>query len=80
MIFQLKDTETKAHSEKSINVGDMKVTDENDSLSNSMMIKAKKILVEDRIGINCAVSEIVFQPLHSDTDTPSYTRSVLIAV
>ena len=35
------------------------------SISNSMMI--------ERIWIHCVVSEIVFQPLHSDTDTPSYT-------
>ena len=45
------------------------------SMSNSMMIKRKNIMKE-RIWINCVISEIVFQPLHSDTDTPSYTRSV----
>ena len=46
------------------------------SMSNSMMIKGKNTIMKERIWINCVVSEIVFQLLHSDTDTPSYTRSV----
>ena len=39
-------------------------------------MKGKNTIMKERISINCAVSEIVFQSLHSDTDTPSYTRSV----
>ena len=38
-------------------------------MSNSMMIKGKNTIMNERIWINCVVSEIVFQPLHSDTDT-----------
>ena len=34
--------ETKAHSEKFMNVSDMKVTDKDDFLSRSMMIKKKR--------------------------------------
>ena len=40
--------ETKAHSEKSMNVSDMKVTDKHDFLSRSMMIKAKNIIMKER--------------------------------
>ena len=47
----------KAHSEKSLNVtSDVKMTDENDFLSNSMMIKAKNIMKE-RIWINRVINE-----------------------
>ena len=46
------------------------------SMSDSMSIKGKNTNMKERIWINCVVSEIVSQPSHSDTDTPSYTRSV----
>ena len=38
--------ETKAHSEESTNVSDMKVADEDDFLSKIMMIKAKNIIMK----------------------------------
>ena len=48
---------------KSMNVRDVKMTDEDSFLSNSMMIKAKNIIMQERIWINCVVSEIEFQPV-----------------
>ena len=44
--------ESKAHSEKSMNVSDMKVTDKDDFLSRSMIIKAKNIIMKERTWIN----------------------------
>ena len=44
--------DTTAHSEKSINVSDVNVTDEDDFLSHSMMIKAKNIIMKERTWIN----------------------------
>ena len=42
----------KAHKEKSMNVSDVNVTDEDDFLSRSMMIKAKNIIMKERTWIN----------------------------
>ena len=50
------------------------------SMSNSMMIKGKNTIMKERIWINCVVSEIVFQPLHSDTDTSKLHDERIIAV
>ena len=50
------------------------------SMSNGMMIKGKNTIMKERIAINCAVSEIVFQPLHSDTDTSKLDDERIIAV
>ena len=44
--------ETKAHSEKSMKVSDMQVTDEDDFPPNSMMIKAKNIIMKE--GVDCS--------------------------
>ena len=68
--------QTKAHSEKFMNVSDMQVPDEEGLLSRSMMINAKNIIMKERIWINAVPSEITLQPLDPDTDTPSCTRSV----
>ena len=43
---------TKAHSEKYMNVSDVNVTDEDDFLSRSTMIKAKNIIMKERTWID----------------------------
>ena len=43
--------EAKAHSEKSMNASDVKVTDEDGFLSRFMMIKSKNIIMKERIWI-----------------------------
>ena len=45
-------TETKAHSEKSMTVSDVHVTDENGFVSCTMMIEAKNIIMKERTWIN----------------------------
>ena len=50
------------------------------SMSNSMMIKGKNTIMKERIWINCAVSEIVLQPLEPDTDTSKLHDERIIAV
>ena len=69
--------ETKAHSEKSMNVSDMKVTDKDDLLSRSMMIKAKNIIMKERIWINRVISKIETQPLESDTDARLHEERII---
>ena len=54
---------------------DIKVTDEDGSLSRSMMIKAKNTIMKERIWINRVASEIVFQP-GIQTMALRYTMSV----
>ena len=69
--------ETKAHSEESMNVSDMKVTDKDDFLSRSMMIKAKNIIMKERIWINRVISKIETQPLESDTDARLHEERII---
>ena len=45
---------------KSMNVSDVKMTDEDSFLSNSMMIKAKNIIMKERIWINGVINETTF--------------------
>ena len=71
---------TKVHSEKSMNVSDMKVIDKDDSMSNRMMIKTKNITMKERIWINPVTSEITSQPLEPDTDTSKLHDERTIAV
>ena len=58
-----------------MNVSDVKITDEDGFLSRNMTIKAKNIIMKERIWINAVPSEITLQPLDPDTDTHSCTRS-----
>ena len=51
---------SKAHSEKSMNVSDVKVPDEDDFLSHGMMIKAKNIIMKERLWINCVAQRRSF--------------------
>ena len=46
---------------KSMNVSDVKMTDEDSFLSNSMMIKAKNIIMKERIWINGVINENTFE-------------------
>ena len=50
------------------------------AMSNSMMIKGRNTIMKERIWINCAVSEIVLQPLEPDTDTSKLHVKRIIAV
>ena len=47
---------------KSMNVSDVKMTDEDSFLSNSTMIKAKNIIMQERIWINGVINETTFEP------------------
>ena len=58
-----------------MNMSDVKITDEEGFLSRRRMIKAKNIIMKERIWINAVPNEITLQPLDPDTDTPSCTRS-----
>ena len=62
--------------EKFMHVSDAKVTDEDGVLSCSMMIKAKNIIMKERIWINRVISEIMFSALHPDSGTPSHDECV----
>ena len=55
-----RSSETKAHLEKSINVSDLKTTDEDSFLSINMMIRAKNIIMKERIWINRVINETTF--------------------
>ena len=54
----------------------MKVTDEDGTLSSSMMTKAKNTLVKERLWTNRVASEIVFLFLHLDTGAPLHEERV----
>ena len=54
----------------------MNVTDEDSTLSSSMMTKAKNTLVKERLWINRVASEIVFQSLHPNTGAPLHEERV----
>ena len=56
--------------DKFMNASDEEVSDEDGCLSRSMTIKAINTIMTKRIWINCAASEIAFQPLYSDTGAP----------
>ena len=60
-------------SETFTDICDKKVTDMDGFLSNSMMIKAKNTLVQERIWINRVARESVFQPF-IQTPTPPVAR------
>jgi len=62
----------KAHSEKSMNVSDVKVTDEGGF---AVPIKANNTIMKERIWINRVASKIVFQP-GIQTMALRYTMSV----
>ena len=59
-----------------MNVCDMKVTDENCTLSSSMTTQAMNTFVKERLWTNRVASEIVFQSLHPDTGAPSHGERV----
>ena len=63
--------------QKSMNVSDMKVTDKDDFLSRSMMIKAKNIIMKERIWINRVISKIESQSLESDTDARLHKERII---
>ena len=65
--------ETKAHLEKSMNVNDLKTTDEDSFLSNNMMIRAKNIMKE-RIWINRVINETTFVTHCEATGRPSVQK------
>ena len=44
-----------------MNVNDLKVSDEDGLLSRSMMIKAKNIIMKERIWINRVINETTFE-------------------
>ena len=46
---------------KSMNVSDVKMIDEDSFLSNSMMIKAKNIIMKERIWIKGVINETTFE-------------------
>ena len=50
------------------------VSDEDGCMSRSMTIKAISAIMTERIWINCAASEIVFQPMYPDTGDTSFSR------
>ena len=50
------------------------------SMSNSMMIKGKNIIMKERIWINPVTSEVTLQPLEPDTDTSKLHDERIIAV
>ena len=57
----------KAHQRSSrLHVSDVKVTDEDDFLSRSMMIKAKNIIMKERIWINRVAQRDHVEPLRCD--------------
>ena len=64
--------------EKLTNVSDMQVLDEEGFLSRSRMIKAKNIIMTERIWINAVPSEITLQPLDPDTDAQLHKRVITV--
>ena len=54
--------------DKFLNVSDMQVSDEDGYMTRKLTITANIKIVNVRIRINFAISKIVFQPLHTDTD------------
>ena len=63
--------------EKFMHVIDMKVTDQDDSLSRSMTCEATNTVMKERIPINRVASEIVFSAFHPDTGAPLHDESVV---
>ena len=63
--------------DKFMNASDEEVSDEDGRLSRSMTIKTINTIMTERIWINCAASEIVFQPLYPDTSDPLHDESVI---
>ena len=53
------------------------MSDKDGCLSRSMTIKAIDTIMTERIWINCAASEIVFQPVYPDTSDPLHDESVI---
>ena len=53
------------------------MTDKDDFLSRSMMIKAKNITMKERIWINRVISKIETQPLESDTDARLHEERII---
>ena len=53
------------------------MSDKDGCLSRSMTIKAIDTIMTERIWINCAASEIVFQPMYPDTSDPLHDESVI---
>ena len=49
-----------------MDVGDVKVFDENGLLSCSMMVKAMNTIMKERLLTNCVAGQFVFQPLPPD--------------
>ena len=60
-----------------LNASDEEVSDEDGCLSRSMTIKAISPVMTERIWINCAASEVVFQLSHPDTGDPLHDESVI---
>ena len=60
----------KAHSEKSMNVSDVKETDEDGLLSRSMMIKANNTIMKERIWINSCGQQDCVSAWHPDNGAP----------
>ena len=56
---------------------DLKVTDENDFPSRSMMIKAKNIIVKERIWTGSVTSKIETQPLDTNTDAQLHDERII---
>ena len=53
------------------------VSDKNGCLSRSMTIKAINAIMTERIWVNRVASEIVFQPVYSDTGAPLHEECVM---
>ena len=56
---------------------DLKVTDESDFLSRSMMIKTKNIIMKERIWNGSVTSKIETQPLDTDTDAQLHDERII---
>ena len=55
----------------------VKVTDEDSFLSRSMMIKAKNIIMQERIWISRVIEKTMKQPLDTDTDAQFHDERVI---
>ena len=60
-----------------MDVSDEEVSDKNGCLSRSMTIKAINTIMTERIRVSRVASEIVFQPMNSDTRAPLHEERVI---
>ena len=70
--FLVGSTEPEAHSEKSMNVSDVEVTDEDGNLSRSKTIKANNNILKERIWIT--VKSTIQNRVRKDDFEPNATR------